>query len=99
MLFFVCKKGGSEYKRVFYLLKLSYRNVEVKPMIRCMKTEFRTNRNVMTKLFECNRVSGEVWNKCLDLAKQKHIETGKWISKSELQKQTKGLFPIHSQSV
>lgn len=84
---------------MFCSVKLSYGIMEVNPLVRCMKTEFRTNRNVMTKLFECNRVSGEVWNKCLDLAKQKHMETGKWISKSELQKQTKGLFPIHSQSV
>ena len=35
----------------------------------------------------------------LELAKETHLKTGKWITKSELQKGTKGIFPIHSQSV
>ncbi|MCG7333652.1 transposase, partial [Sporosarcina sp. ACRSM] len=68
-------------------------------MIRCMKTSFRASKETIDRLFECNRVSGEVWNRCLDLAKETHLKTGKWITKSELQKGTKGTFPIHSQSV
>lgn len=68
-------------------------------VIRCMKTTFRTSSNTMNRLFVCNRVSGEIWNRCLELAKETHMNTGKWITKSELQKGTKGIFPIHSQSV
>ena len=68
-------------------------------MIRCMKTSFRANKQTIDQLFECNRISGEVWNRCLELAKETHLKTGKWITKSELQKGTKGIFPIHSQSV
>ena len=68
-------------------------------MIRCMKTPFRANKETIDRLFECNRVSGEVWNRCLELAKETHLQTGKWITKSALQKATKGIFPIHSQSV
>ena len=67
-------------------------------MIRCKKTSFRASDETMNRLFECNRVS-EAWNRCLELAKETHITTGKWITKSELQKGTKGTFPIHSQSV
>ena len=68
-------------------------------MIRCMKTSFRASNETIDRLFECNRVSGEVWNRCLELAKETHLKTGKWITKSALQKGTKGIFPIHSQSV
>lgn len=68
-------------------------------MIRCLKTDFIASKSTIDKLFECNRTSGEVWNYCLRLAKEHHINFGKWISKSELQTLTKGLFPIHSQSV
>ena len=64
-----------------------------------MKTLFRANSETINQLFVCNRVSGEIWNRCLALAKETHLKTGKWISKSELQKGTKGIFPIHSQSV
>lgn len=68
-------------------------------MIRCLKTAFRTNKKTIDQLFQCNQVSGEVWNHCLELAKEHHLKTGKWISKSTLQKGTKGIYPIHSQSV
>ncbi|MBS4207319.1 RNA-guided endonuclease TnpB family protein [Bacillus sp. FJAT-50079] len=67
-------------------------------MIRCMKTSFRANQETINRLFEY-RVSGEVWNRCLELAKETHLKTGKWVTKSGLQKGTKGMFPIHSQSV
>ncbi len=64
-----------------------------------MKISFRAHKETIDRLFLCNRVSGEVWNQCLELSKETHLKTGKWITKSELQKQTKGMFPIHSQSV
>ncbi|GIN71560.1 transposase [Bacillus sp. J14TS2] len=68
-------------------------------MIRCMKTPFRASKETIDHLFQCNRISGEVWNRCLELAKEAHLKTGKWITKSALQKGTKGIFPLHSQSV
>ena len=68
-------------------------------MIRCLKTSFYASQETVNRLFECNRVSAEVWNECLKLSKEIHLKTGKWVTKSELQKGTKGLFPIHSQSV
>ena len=64
-----------------------------------MKTTFKTSRIDLNRLFECNRVSAEIWNTSLELAKNHHLETGEWITKSELQRQTKKLFPLHSQSV
>ena len=68
-------------------------------MYRTLKTRFRAKKEVMDKLFECNRISAEVWNECLRLVKEHHLEKGKWITKTELQKATKGRFPIHSQSI
>lgn len=83
---------------------IGYKNIQLymfggEEMIRCMKVSFRASKQTINQLFECNRISGEVWNRCLELAKETHLKTGKWITKSELQKGTKGIFPIHSQSV
>ena len=56
-------------------------------MIRCLKTTFYASHETIDRLFDCNRVSGEVWNHCLALAKEKHVKTGEWVTKSELQKE------------
>jgi putative transposase len=66
---------------------------------RCAKVDFYASKEAINRLFECNRISAKVWNRCLELSKEKHLQTGKWISKNELQKQTKGKFSIHSQSI
>jgi len=66
-------------------------------MIRCLKTTFYASYETIDRLFDCNRVSAEVWNHCLALAKEKHLKTGEWVTKSELQKATKELYLIHSQ--
>ncbi|MGJ3221005.1 hypothetical protein [Geobacillus thermoleovorans] len=52
-------------------------------MYRTLKTRFRAKKEVIDKLFECNRISAEVWNECLRLAKEHHLKTGKWITKTE----------------
>ncbi|WP_261800526.1 transposase [Paenibacillus sp. PAMC21692] len=53
----------------------------------------------MDRLFACNRESARVWNECLQLSKEHYTTHGKWITRSELQKQTKGRFHLHSQSI
>ncbi len=68
-------------------------------MIRAKKVYFRASKTDIDRLFACNRESALVWNECLRLAKEYHLEHKKWISKSELQKQTKGKFHLHSQSI
>jgi putative transposase len=45
---------------------------------------------------ECNRLSTRVWNDCLKLVKEHDQQSGKWMNKIELQKRTKGKYPIHS---
>jgi putative transposase len=68
-------------------------------MIRVHKTTFCTSKADLERLFACNRVSAGVWNDCLEIARAYHQQHGKWIGKSDLQKATKGKYPIHSQSV
>ena len=64
-----------------------------------MKISFRANKDMIDCLFQCNQVAGEVQNSCLELAKEHHLKTEKWIAKSALQKCTKEIFSIQSQSV
>ena len=73
---------------------------EVKNMYRTVKTLFRASKKDIDRLFECNRISAQIWNDCLTIAKSyAQKNNGKWINQTELQKQTKGKYPIHSQSI
>jgi putative transposase len=55
-------------------------------MIRVHKTAFITSKKNLDRLFECNRISAQVWNDCLKIAKQYYKESGKWIRKTDLEK-------------
>ena len=68
-------------------------------MYRVHKTNFVANTKTIDKLFELNRLSAEVWNECLRLSKEYHLEHGKWIPKKELRNLMKKRFTLHSQSV
>lgn len=69
-------------------------------MIRCIKTAFKATKFNINRLFECNRISAEIWNECLIVAKNYSLQNdGKWIGKTQLQAALKNKFPIHSQSV
>lgn len=69
-------------------------------MIRCVKTAFQTSKADLERLFACNRISADIWNQCLILAKNYSLEhNGKWIGKTELQAALKNQYPLHSQSV
>lgn len=69
-------------------------------MYRTKKTPFKAHHNDIQRLFECNRIGGEIWNQCLAEAKEYSLaNNGKWISKTHLQKALKGKFPLHSQSI
>ena len=62
-------------------------------MKRAIKSNFKCSREDLNRLFACNRISALVWNKILELQREK------FRSKSDLQKALKGLYPINSQSV
>ncbi len=62
-------------------------------MKRTIKSSFNCSRDDLNRLFACNRISALVWNKILDLQREK------LRSKGDLQKALKGLYPINSQSV
>ena len=62
-------------------------------MKRAIKTYFNCSRENLNLLFACNRISALVWNKILELQREK------LYSKNDLQKALKGLYPINSQSV
>jgi len=68
-------------------------------IIRALKTKFHTSKENLGHLFACNRVSAQVWNDCLRLAKECFQKTGKWIDRRSLHYATKGQYPIHSQSI
>ena len=69
-------------------------------MIRCLKTDFSCDRENLEKLFACNRCSALIWNRCLEIGKEYRIKhNGEWITKTELQSQTKQTMPLHSQSI
>lgn len=68
-------------------------------IIRVLKTRFHTSIDNLDRLFACNRISAQVWNDCLDLAKAHFQQTGNWIDRGTLHLATKGKYPIHSQSI
>ncbi|MEQ4485068.1 RNA-guided endonuclease InsQ/TnpB family protein [Cohnella silvisoli] len=69
-------------------------------MIRCLKTAFQASKADLERLFACNRISAEIWNQCLLIAKHYALQNdGKWIGKTNLQAALKNQFPLHSQSV
>ncbi|CDX00547.1 hypothetical protein SDC9_09234 [bioreactor metagenome] len=68
-------------------------------IIRVYKLNFRTSRDNLNRLYACNRVSAQIWNQCLELAKDHYKKTNTWLNRKELHLATKGLYPIHSQSI
>lgn len=68
-------------------------------MIKTCKLDFRAEKKTVQKLFECNRLSGQIWNDTLALAKDYHKNHNQWITKKQLHLATKSKYPIHSQSV
>lgn len=69
-------------------------------MIRAKKIYFSATKDMIQRLFDVNRISAIVWNDCLHLAKQYSLsQHGKWIGKTQLQKEIKGKYELHSQSI
>ncbi|MCT8977450.1 transposase [Clostridium sp. CX1] len=69
-------------------------------MIRCAKVNFRCSKKILNRLFECNRISAEIWNDCLNISKNYSLTSdGKWINRTELQRELKGKYELHSQSI
>lgn len=50
-------------------------------------------------LFQCNKLSAEVWNLCLELDKNYQEQHGKPINRTELQKSTRKCVPLHSKNI
>ena len=69
-------------------------------MIRVIKTNFSATKETIDLLFACNRISAQIWNESLRIAKEYALtNNGDWINQTELQKQLKNRYPLHSQSV
>ena len=67
---------------------------------RVIKSGFKASPDDIDRLFACNRISAMIWNKVLGLAKEYSLANGgEWAGRTYLQKQTKNLYPLHSQSV
>lgn len=51
-------------------------------------------------LMSCNRLSAEVWNKVVEIDKQhKQQNEGKWMNRSQLQKELKGFVHLHAKGI
>ncbi|GAB6544798.1 RNA-guided endonuclease InsQ/TnpB family protein [Bacillus luti] len=68
-------------------------------MYRTVKTPFRANRNVIQQLFQIRHQCGDIWNDCVELARYYYRLGDSWITKSQLQAELKGKYPLHSQTV
>ncbi|MFJ8531726.1 RNA-guided endonuclease InsQ/TnpB family protein [Bacillus sp. NPDC094106] len=69
-------------------------------MLRAKKVYFSATQEMIQRLFDCNRISSSIWNECLHIAKQYSLsQDGKWINKTLLQKELKGKYALHSQSI
>ncbi|USK68610.1 RNA-guided endonuclease InsQ/TnpB family protein [Peribacillus asahii] len=68
-------------------------------MYRTMKIPFRASSTTIQSLFDIRRLGGTIWNDCVQLARYYYRLGGGWITKSDLQKELKGLYPLHSQTV
>ncbi|WP_242835411.1 hypothetical protein [Desulfitobacterium sp. PCE1] len=72
---------------------------EVFVIIRVYKLNFHTSQENLNRLYACNRISAQIWNQCLELAKDHYQKTNTWLNRKELHLTTKGQYPIHSQSI
>lgn len=68
-------------------------------MYRGQKVRFSASKDTIQQLFACNRLSAEVWNDCLQEAKNYYLTHKKRINKSQLQALLKGKYRLHSQSI
>ena len=59
-------------------------------MIRVIKTNFSATKETLDLLFTCNRISAQIWNESLRIAKEYALaNNGDWINRIELQKRLK----------
>lgn len=68
-------------------------------MYRTMKVPFQTNPKTIQSLFDIRRQCGVIWNDCVQLARYYFRLGGCWITQTDLQKELKGLYPLHSQTI
>ena len=68
-------------------------------MYRTLKVPFRTSKHTIQTLFDIRRLCGVVWNDCVQIARYYYRLGGKWITQTDLQKELKGLYPLHSQTI
>jgi putative transposase len=68
-------------------------------MYRTMKVPFQTNPKTIQSLFDIRRQCGVIWNDCVQIARYYFRLGGCWITQTDLQKELKGLYPLHSQTI
>ena len=68
-------------------------------MYRTLKVPFRTSKHTIKTLFDIRRLCGVIWNDCVQIARYYYRLGGKWITQTDLQKELKGLYPLHSQTI
>lgn len=68
-------------------------------LYRTMTIPVKCSKRDLNYLFNCNRLSAEVWNLCVELDKEYKEVHGKSIGRSELQRRTKNCVHLHSKNI
>lgn len=92
----------SEIIDSYFLFGYNRTNVPIEGvsiMYRGKRVSFHASKEAIDRLFACNRMSAYVWNACLEVAKNHHLQAGKWINRTHLQQAIKKMVPLHSQSI
>jgi len=73
--------------------------MEKDQMIKTQHIRLRPSKKECNLLREYQKETAQCWNAIITMAKEYYDQTRKWISKSDLQKQLKGKFKLHSQTI
>ena len=69
-------------------------------MYRTLKVPFRASTTYYSKPYSIFVVYVVlIWNDCVQIARYYYRLGGKWITQTDLQKELKGLYPLHSQTI
>ena len=74
------------------MVKYTYQTLGGEKNVSNHENPFSSKFNILFKsLFDIRRVGGMIWNDCVQMARYYYRLGGKWITKTDLQKELKGI--------